>query len=468
MIKYLVIFLLILKTTYALTEISEIMYNPEGSDNNHEYIEIYSDEIFNLTNFTIEDSSSQDNLKLLYYYPSNYFLIVEEGFNYSSINTSIYSAGKTIGNGLNNDNDILILRNNTKPMAVESYSNYLGANGNNKSLCKINSILKECTATPGYENVILTNYTLLINELLPDPEGYDNSSLPQGEWIELYDYGDKELETEGLIIKDNSNKEIVISRSNVINSTIIEPKSYLVVYMNGFFGFLNNNGFEKIYLISNDTTIDSFSYSDTEEALSWSRINNSFIRTVPTPTQENVYNEELLESRIIIKSKNIAAQFGDTIKVKLYVQKGNTNKNSVDLKVINSNNEPVSKESSFNLFGKFTNTSVVIPIQLKPLCNPKNTTYEIIASGFSVNDNSIIDIKENKELCKRPGKKIEKVKTKTEKRTRGERKKEKNINTSKITSNAVYESPEIKTKKASVYIFMLSLIAIIIVLTLRI
>ena len=36
------------------------MYNPEGSDNNKEFIEIYSDDYTNLTDFIIEDISIDD------------------------------------------------------------------------------------------------------------------------------------------------------------------------------------------------------------------------------------------------------------------------------------------------------------------------------------------------------------------------------------------------------------------------
>ena len=96
----------------AITVINEVMYNPEGSDNNKEFIEIYSDEIYDFSDYIIEDSSSNDILKLVKSSNSSYSLIVEDGFDYSNIDASIYTVGATIGNDLNNDNDIIILRNN--------------------------------------------------------------------------------------------------------------------------------------------------------------------------------------------------------------------------------------------------------------------------------------------------------------------------------------------------------------------
>ncbi|MBT4334719.1 hypothetical protein HOD61_02785, partial [archaeon] len=88
------------------------MYNPGGDDNNFEYIEIYSDEFESITNFTVSDLYSKDTLIQIKSSNNNYHLIVEEVFNHSNINASIYSVGATIGNQLNNDEDIIVIENN--------------------------------------------------------------------------------------------------------------------------------------------------------------------------------------------------------------------------------------------------------------------------------------------------------------------------------------------------------------------
>ena len=100
------------------------MYNPEGSDNNREFIEIYLTEPENIGNYTIEDSStsSPDHLTLLQYQESSFALIVEEDFDYSSINASIYSIGAAIGNGLNNDRDTLYLYDSESK--IVNYNSY--------------------------------------------------------------------------------------------------------------------------------------------------------------------------------------------------------------------------------------------------------------------------------------------------------------------------------------------------------
>jgi hypothetical protein len=49
----------------AEIRINEVMYNPEGNDNNQEFIEIYSDVKLNLSDFIIGDIASNDSLEIL-------------------------------------------------------------------------------------------------------------------------------------------------------------------------------------------------------------------------------------------------------------------------------------------------------------------------------------------------------------------------------------------------------------------
>ncbi len=97
--------------------INEIHFNPSGYDNNLEFVEIYSDTKYDFTGYIVGDSSSNDTLvKLNNITNTTYSLIVEEGFNCSGFNISIYSAGLTIGNNLGNTEDTVYLYypNNTQ------------------------------------------------------------------------------------------------------------------------------------------------------------------------------------------------------------------------------------------------------------------------------------------------------------------------------------------------------------------
>ena len=79
--------------------INEIMYNPEDSDNNKEYVEVILDDYLNLSGYKIEDLNSEDILEELKFVDNNFALIVEEGFNFTNINAS-YSAWSTINDNI--------------------------------------------------------------------------------------------------------------------------------------------------------------------------------------------------------------------------------------------------------------------------------------------------------------------------------------------------------------------------------
>jgi len=81
------IFLLLLPSVLGLN-INEIMYNPPGSDNNLEFVELYDEnELDDLSEWVVGDLKSNDTLVLASeYVNSDYALIVEEGFDFGNVN----------------------------------------------------------------------------------------------------------------------------------------------------------------------------------------------------------------------------------------------------------------------------------------------------------------------------------------------------------------------------------------------
>ena len=453
--------LLIIPNSLAILQITEIMYNPEGSDNNHEYIELETN--INLTGFIIQDSSSEDVLELLKYIPSNYSLIVEEGFNHSKINATIYSVGATIGNGLNNDGDIIIIKNNTDIFDVIHYYPSWGGENNGNSLCILNEQWEECLPSPGYENSEYQQvYNIKINELLPNPQGYDNADMPGGEWIELINFGN-EINIENCYLKDLAGRTIDITTTHTYNTTI---KNHLVVYLNGKYnGYMNNEGLEKISLFTPEgILIDEMSYDSSTEGLSWSKINEKWIQTVPSPNKENPENKTHLESSIKIEKVYLGtdykAKFGDNLRVKLEIYKGNTTKNSISI-WIEKNEESISKRTRFNIEKKYEDTAITVPIQIFPNCNEKleDGRYHIKVEGLDKTDSHEIKIEGiTKNLC-------EEIKYSSEKIYK-ESCSENNINPSNSTiDEIIYESTNKKTDRFAVYLLCLTLVFIIIQIT---
>ena len=396
--------LILLNFVSADILINEIMYNPEGDDNNKEYIEIYSDSFIDLIDYIIQDSSSQDPLEPLQYFNNSYSLIIEEGFDYDGINASIYSVGATIGGGgLLNSGEILIFKDNNSEIldVVHYYSNW-GADGNGMSLCLMNNQFQECIPTPGFLNSNSLDYSnIKINEFLPDPTGYDDASMPNGEWIELYNSAGYSIDLEGLILNDDYGNGLEISDTNTLNSnTTINPNSYLTIYKNGDGTLALNNDGDTVKLFYENIILDQVSYSSSTEGLSWSKTNNFWIQTLPTPNQENNYEEPDYTSDLKIEQIYLGsddkANFGDMLRVEVNIYKGDSTKSSVQLYAKNEDGEEISKRSKLNVYSTFTNYSLTIPVQLYPNCNGNfpEGDYIMYLTGLDETDETGFEVKE--------------------------------------------------------------------------
>lgn len=432
-IYFLVIYLIILASNVSAIEINEIMYNPDVSDSYNEWIEIYNpyNTNINLSGWTIcgdnilegyvyhSDGLTYLNTTLLLE-PNNYVIITDGGSgtdvydNFIVENNSIalHIDGSTIcDRGLGNDEDMIIIKDSLENIidVVHYYSEW-GANDNGRSLCKIKNLWKECTPTPGSdnENKSDVDYSLIeITEFLPDPQGDDNAPMPNGEWVELYNPTIKQIDLLGATLYDNTNKDIIITNTTTLYGTTIQPNGFLVIYINGKFGFLNNKGLEIIkFYDKNNNLIDELTYSDSSEAVSWAKISNIWQRATPSPGTEN--REEDLDFSSTLKIEKVylgsddKAKFGDNIRIKIFIYKANTSKYSVQLWIENDNGEKISKRTRVNIDDKFSNHTLTLPIQIEPNCNGKyeDGEYEIVIKGLDTQDKEEIEIEDiTSSLC---------------------------------------------------------------------
>ena len=137
---------------------------------------------------------------------------------------------------------------------------------------------------------------VVINEFLPDPIGYDNASMPNGEWVELYNNGSDEINLSGFVLYDSiDSNELYITEDNVEGDLILQPKDYTVVYRNGDSDFsLNNNG-DKVrlydgYPVRESNLIDNILYGNylvADSGMSLCKLNNSWYECNPTPGYNN-------------------------------------------------------------------------------------------------------------------------------------------------------------------------------------
>ncbi|MDD5433729.1 MAG: lamin tail domain-containing protein, partial [Candidatus Pacebacteria bacterium] len=139
---------------------------------------------------------------------------------------------------------------------------------------------------------------IVINEFLPNPIGADNSAMPSGEWVEIYNKSTSTADLAGWYIYDSSNgHDLPISSGNTnTGGTLIAGEGFLVVYRNGDTNFvLNNTGGDSVRLfdgsVNSGNLIDSYIYTvDAPEGKSFARIPDgadNWVDPIPTPGEEN-------------------------------------------------------------------------------------------------------------------------------------------------------------------------------------
>ncbi len=214
----------------------------------------------------------------------------------------VVSAGKTIDQIVAEADDLL--RQNPEPSEgiLESMKDILD-DLNQDLQIRICSLTPLLTFDSGLQ---LISNDVVLNEFLPNPEGIaygydfgnDDSMMPQGEWVELYNNSDVSYDLSDWYIWDASgddlNKVFITNLNTCPANTIISGKSWLVVYMNK--EVLDNTG-DTVKLFDNtDTLIDFYAYLGvTLPNKSYARIPDGigyWVDPIPTPGRKNVLEDE--------------------------------------------------------------------------------------------------------------------------------------------------------------------------------
>lgn len=144
------------------------------------------------------------------------------------------------------------------------------------------------------KEIIINNSgaNIIINELLPNPEGSD-----EAEWIELKNISDNAVNLENWYLKDASGKKYIFSTDDFTNLNI---NNYFLIERSVSNISLNNSS-ESVYLFNNvDEKIDEMNYSQSKENYAWARFNNQWEMTpLLTPNAENKQENYLKPIAII-------------------------------------------------------------------------------------------------------------------------------------------------------------------------
>ncbi len=426
-----ILLLILMNPSFAAIQINEILADPSCSESYCEYIELYNNgtSSANITGWKISDNNEEDplegNSNDLIIAGNSFVLIVDSDSrvysNFAVGNvTWIYIDDSAIGNGLSNSGETLTLKdenNNT----VNSVSYPSTTDGKSYSL--INNAWQQTDTSPGKDNIENISFTpdysvVKISEFLPDPDGEDDASMPNGEWVELYNSENQDLDLLGFSFYDNSGSDadVVITNTTTSGDSMIKSKNYLVVYMNGVSGFLNNDGLEKIKLYDlNNKLIDEVTYEGSDVGVSWSLSENKWQKTTPSLGSGNLDNKTSLKSELRIEDifdlGDGKAEWGDIIRAEFFVYKGNTEKYTVWIWAEDSEGNRVTKKSKFSVYDKFQNYTFTYPIGLPDNCGDvfADGNGKIIVDGLDTKDEKIFEIRE-KPLCKEENVKAARVK----------------------------------------------------------
>jgi len=408
----LILMIIFSQIAFAGIRLNEIMADPDPCDDEYcEWIELYNDggNSINVTGWIISDNNSIDSLENYYgtdeiIIPSKSFALnvdedsrVFHNFDVGKNVIWIYVDDYSIGSELNNDGDNIILYD-YKEDIVDNLNYIESTKG--KSWSYINGNWNETEPTPGMdnENNKSLDYSIIkINEFLPDPSGEDDAPMPNGEWVELYNSGNDDLDLLGFKFYDynSSEPDVIITDTTTYDSTIIKKKSYLIVYMNGVYGFLNNNGYEEISLYDlNNNLIDEVNYEGSKEGISWNKVNSIWQYGIPSPNSANKGNESLEDSEIKIVNVDNENKWSDLIDVKLNIYKADTAKNSIKIYIEDENNKKVSEETSMNIYGKLLNYDLKLPVKIIDNCDNKfkDGEYSVVVEGLNAKDTEKIKI----------------------------------------------------------------------------
>jgi hypothetical protein len=322
--------------------ITEVMYDPKGSDTGHEWIEVYNsgpDEIL------IKGGTSSSNWRLIDQFQDDLpasghkhtfsadITIDSHEFAIISSNPDVFQndhpgddfSGKIIKSSfsLPNDGSSIALSSNGANTLFSSmdYSLDLGANNNAKTLersnLEKNDWQESCEdgGTPGEEPKICEIETAFVNEETNTTNSDDDSvnspekcatastniklseifPYPESgdEFVEITNIGESCVDVSGWKIMDGTDHKKVFPENS-----ILETGEYL--FLKGNF-YLNNDS-DTAYLLdangdAKTDALDKISYEKAKENYTYALSNGNFSWTsAPTPGEKNVFSSPIIEA----------------------------------------------------------------------------------------------------------------------------------------------------------------------------
>ncbi len=309
--------------------ITEFLSDPEDSDRDNEFIEIYNNDVVkvDLEDWTLEDKMG-----------STKKFIIPEGTEINIGKYRVFYSDETRIT-LNNSGDGVILRDAKNNIVDETPVSDLTKEEQSLALDENGSWILTLSPTPGRKNMIKSEENdkqegstrenganssndrandtdngandsydfsdrIVVSEVYPNPIGNDNRQ-ENYEWIEIYNNSDSEINLKGWQIDDILNKG---SKSYlVIEDTIIKPGNFLVLENSQTKIVLNNSGDEINILWPDGTVVDNLKYERSKEGYSYNWVSDdswAWSRKI-TPGNNNIVENNNIAAREVSESGKI-------------------------------------------------------------------------------------------------------------------------------------------------------------------
>jgi len=339
--------------TFASVFINEIAWMGTLVSSNDEWIEIYNDgNEIDLSGWKIIAKDGSPSINLSGKIPANGFYLLERTDDNTVPNIT---ADQIYTGAMGNTGEALELYDSSGNIvdSVDCSAGWLGGdNTAKKTMEKISfgwqtskereGTPKETNSTPQELNnkkaeetvsdtpIITYPNGILINELLPSPEGSDEDN----EWIEIYNKNQEKIDLSGWKVKDSYGATTVFI---IPQKTEIEPLGFLLFSRNTTKIILNNDN-DEISLIRPDLIVaDKISYEKAAIGQSYNRINSDWVWSKnPTPGKTNSVTTNLWATKKDnnLKINEFSNNEGNKIQKVREIAGGQTSKSSARFFII--------------------------------------------------------------------------------------------------------------------------------------
>ncbi|MBI3190242.1 lamin tail domain-containing protein [archaeon] len=405
------IFLLFLLPTIGSSiYINEVMYDPNGTDTSHEWIELYNNDsdTYNLTGWKLNTNGTNHILNAppinggtgtMIIGQGNYAIIVQDAStflaDYLYNGTVIDSSWTDLSNSMN---ETIWIRNST---AVFHNLTYAPISTEGKSVCLINETLTECIPTPGYANVQVdsnstSNQTNTTNNNTSPSSALCNLSIAINTNSTVYEQGKIEFD----IVVNDTNCNSTIHNATVnyfvedIFGSIVKTEENKTINFTCLGKIENRQWTPDAIQGSEAYFIRSFiSYTGCNGTDDSS--NNASKLIVVKGSQAAQMNESSIIITYASTGSDNEIKYGEHGEVNINVYRGNTQKNSVDIFVKDSAGNKISETTNLNVKNKFSSYNLSVPIQMKPNCDGSypDGNFTVVAEGLDVNSTKPVNVR---------------------------------------------------------------------------